>query len=309
MPNDVTALLNRLVGGDPRAAGEVLVLARTSDSAPVLVAAAMLQHDTDHLTHAARCATSPRERQLVVLAEAHLQGNTDLLDVLVRDHLADHPDHLLAAWIAGQRLSDSPKKENPVTQLSPPPTTTTTRSTTVRTIARWMVSFVGFPLGGLSAMILVGPVDTTPGAIAGGLLTGTVLGSFQAWAMRSDRFVGWVVATAIGLAVGLGIGATLVDFNTGLGDLVTQGAITGLTVGIAQSLVLLRRTGALAFAWPVHLAAVWALGWAITTSVGVQVEDQFTVFGAAGAVTATLLTAVLPVLLSTRFATTEKSTS
>lgn len=25
-------------------------------------------------------------------------------DALVRDHLADHPDHLLAAWIAGRRF-------------------------------------------------------------------------------------------------------------------------------------------------------------------------------------------------------------
>jgi hypothetical protein len=33
-----------------------------------------------------------------------LEGNACLLDVLVRDHLADHPDHLLAAWIAGQPI-------------------------------------------------------------------------------------------------------------------------------------------------------------------------------------------------------------
>ena len=45
---------------------------------------------------------TPRDRQLVVLAETHLNGNTDLFDVLVRDHLADHPDHLMAAWIAGR---------------------------------------------------------------------------------------------------------------------------------------------------------------------------------------------------------------
>jgi hypothetical protein len=49
-------------------------------------------------------ATTVRERQLVALADAHLRGDTDLLDVLVRDHLADHPDHLLAAWIAGRPI-------------------------------------------------------------------------------------------------------------------------------------------------------------------------------------------------------------
>ena len=102
MPTDQTVLLHRLVGGDPRAAAEVLALAPTTDSASVLVAAAMLARDAGHLARAVELATGVRERQLVVLAEAHLEGNICLLDVLVRDHLADHPDHLLAAWLAGQ---------------------------------------------------------------------------------------------------------------------------------------------------------------------------------------------------------------
>lgn len=176
-----------------------------------------------------------------------------------------------------------------------------------RTLARWMVSFVGFPLGGLAAMILTGPVDSMATALSGGIVTGAVLGTVQAWAMRLDRRAAatWLLATAIGLSAGLTIGATLVDFRTGLGDLVLQGAITGLAVGAAQSFALFPRIGSVAFAWPVYLAAAWAAGWAITTSVGVQVEDQFTVFGAAGAVTVTLLTAVLPGILGR----TEKSAS
>jgi hypothetical protein len=35
----------------------------------------------------------------------------------------------------------------------------------------------------------------------------------------------------------------------------------------------------------------------VTTSIGVQVDDQFSVFGSAGAVVATVLTAVLPLVL------------
>jgi hypothetical protein len=97
-----TLLLNRLVGGDPRAAGEVLALAPTSNSASLLVAAALVSQDRSRLDRAMTLATTARERQLVTLADAHLRGDADLLDVLVRDHLAEHPDHLLAAWIAGQ---------------------------------------------------------------------------------------------------------------------------------------------------------------------------------------------------------------
>ncbi len=122
--------------------------------------------------------------------------------------------------------------------------------------------------------------------------------------MRFD-LVTWVLATAGGLAAGLAVGASVVDFRTGLGDLVVQGAISGFAVGAAQSLLLLRRIGAVAFAWPAYLAIAWSIGWAVTTSVGIQVDEQFTVFGAAGAVTVAFLTAVLPVLLNRSL--TEKS--
>ena len=102
MPVDQTALLNRLVGGDRRAAEELLALAPTTTSASVLVAAALLSQNSTHLSRATQLARTARERQLVVLADAYLCGNTDLFDALVRDHLAEHPDHLLAAWIAGR---------------------------------------------------------------------------------------------------------------------------------------------------------------------------------------------------------------
>ena len=51
----------------------------------------------------ARAATT-RERQLVAIGSAHLEADDDRLDALVRDHLADHPDNLLAAWIAAQHV-------------------------------------------------------------------------------------------------------------------------------------------------------------------------------------------------------------
>ena len=195
-----------------------------------------------------------------------------------------------------------------MSQLSTAPQSTR-RPPRARVVARWMVSFVGFPLGGLTAMILSGPVDTTLAAITGGLLTGTVLGAAQGLALRLDRreVVAWVLATAAGLATGLALGASVVDFRTDLPDLVLQGAISGLAVGLAQGIALVRRTGSIAFVWPAYLAATWSIGWAVTTAVGVQVDEQFTVFGAAGAVTITLLTAVLPVLVRTRFRTEKSS--
>ena len=100
--SDAAILLLRLIGGDPAAAGEVLALAPGSADPGLLVAAAMLSRDATHLSRAQQAAHTPRDRQLVVLAKTHLHGDTELFDVLVRDHLADHPDHLMAAWIAGR---------------------------------------------------------------------------------------------------------------------------------------------------------------------------------------------------------------
>ncbi|MDX6300237.1 MAG: hypothetical protein QOF53_1451 [Nocardioidaceae bacterium] len=182
---------------------------------------------------------------------------------------------------------------------------------TARIIGRWMVSFVGFPLGGFAAVALTDPVNTVANALVGGLITGAVLGAVQGWAMRSDRrqLLAWTIATALGLAAGLALGASLVDFQTGIGDLAMQGAVTGAVVGLAQAAVLRRRTAALAVVWPVYVAAAYALGWVVTTAGGIAVEDQFTTFGAFGALTVAALTSVLPVVLSTRSASTEKSSA
>ena len=149
-------------------------------------------------------------------------------------------------------------------------------------------------------MLLVGPVDTVITALAGGLITGTILGAVQAWGLgrSGPGAIRWIAATAIGLMIGLGIGATGVGFRTSLGALVVQGAVCGLAVGAAQALVLRRSLGPIAFAWPAALAAIWALGWAITYAAGIAVDDQFTVFGSSGAVVVTALTVVLPVLLN-----------
>ena len=77
-------------------------------------------------------------------------------------------------------------------------------------------------------------------------------------------------------------------------------ALCGLLLGIAQAAVLLPRLGRLALGWPVALAAIWALGWVTSTSIGIRVEEQFTVFGSSGALVATALTGVLPLLLHRR---------
>jgi hypothetical protein len=100
--NTDALLINRLVGGDPAAEADVVAALTATTSASVLAAGAVLTRSIAPLTRATDLATSARERQLVVLARAHLDGADELFDGLVRDHLASYPDHLLAAWIAAR---------------------------------------------------------------------------------------------------------------------------------------------------------------------------------------------------------------
>jgi hypothetical protein len=52
------------------------------------------------LAAAATSATTARDRQLLALATAYLDGDQDLVGVLAREHLVDHPDDVLASVIA-----------------------------------------------------------------------------------------------------------------------------------------------------------------------------------------------------------------
>jgi len=181
------------------------------------------------------------------------------------------------------------------------PRMSTTRSAApLRTAGRWMVSFLGFPLGGVTALLIVGGVHNLADALIGGLITGAILGAVQSWSLgrSGPPATQWIAATAVGVMVGFGIGSAVVDYRTDLGSLILQGAITGLVVGGAQALVLWRRLGRRALAWPLVLAASWALGWLITTVAGIAVDQQFIVFGSSGAVVVTALTVVLPLALS-----------
>jgi len=95
-------LLHQLVVGDTAAIAAIIEASRTSDDPIVLVAAALFAPDGDGLiARAGAIAATTRERQLVAIATAHLRGERDLVDALARDHLVDHPDNVLVAWIAG----------------------------------------------------------------------------------------------------------------------------------------------------------------------------------------------------------------
>jgi len=107
-------LLNRLLAGDAAAVGTIVAAARGGDDPSVLAAAALFVPDGDALLErAAASATTTRDRQLVAIATAHHRGDRQLVDALAREHLVDHPDSVLVAWIAeasGQRQTSTTKE-------------------------------------------------------------------------------------------------------------------------------------------------------------------------------------------------------
>jgi hypothetical protein len=107
-----THLIHRLAVGDATAVAAIVDASRTSDDAMVLVAAALFAADGDRLlARAEGVAATTRDRHLVAIAGAHLRGERDLVDALARDHLVDHPDSVLVAWIAGASRTPSSSKE------------------------------------------------------------------------------------------------------------------------------------------------------------------------------------------------------
>ena len=178
-------------------------------------------------------------------------------------------------------------------------------------LARWSASFLAFPLAGIAGAAVVGTVDDAWSALLGGTIAGAVIGAGQALASsgRLNPRI-WIGATAVGLGTGLLAGSSLVGYGTSLGELATAGAVTGVALGLAQAAVLPR--GAHRWAWGLAMPALWALGWTVTTLGGIHVEEQFTNFGAYGAITVTVLTgllleAVIPV--KTRSVTATKEIS
>ena len=159
---------------------------------------------------------------------------------------------------------------------------------------RWVGTFIGFPLAGVTARVVVGNIDTASAAAIGGLAGGAVLGAVQVGiaGIPSGERARWIGGTAAGLAGGLTVGAAAVGFDTGTASLIAMGAISGAGVGIAQALSvpMSLRDRVL---WTLATPVLWAGGWAITSQVIVDADRQHAVFGASGALAVSLVTGAL----------------
>jgi hypothetical protein len=170
--------------------------------------------------------------------------------------------------------------------------TAVTRRSLLRPWALWTAGFLAFPVAGLAGRAVAGPIDDLLAALIGGAVTGLVLGVGQSLAGRGAFPASrWIPATAIGMAVGLALGAAAVGYRTTLADLALMGVLTGAPLGLAQALAL--PSSRERWLWAVTTPALWGLGWTVTTLGGIAVDQQFTIFGAYGAVTFSALSGLV----------------
>jgi hypothetical protein len=160
----------------------------------------------------------------------------------------------------------------------------------------WVAVAVAIPIAGYIGWKISGPVDTVGTALIGGALTAAGVAAVQWWAAKGalGRAAAWISASAAGYAVGLAAGAALVGYDTDLGALALMGLVSGASLGAAHGVVLARQGNwRLGAAWGAAMPVLFALCWVPTWAIGVSVENQFTVFGAAGAVLFMLLSGLV----------------
>jgi hypothetical protein len=149
---------------------------------------------------------------------------------------------------------------------------------------RWLLTALAFPPAGLLAHVVAGRVDSVSGAVLNGVIAGAGIGAGQ-WALlrRRDVSPAWIAASSAGLGAGLALGAALVSYRTDITSLAVMGAVSGLGVGIAQGATFGDTKRMLA--WTAATTALFALGWTVTTAGGIDVSQQWAVFGAYGCTT------------------------
>ena len=169
------------------------------------------------------------------------------------------------------------------------------RMSGTKLVFSWIgLALLAFPLAGYAGWGVGGHVDGVAPALIGGAITGAGIGFVQWMFLRRDLDMSpaWIPATGVALAVGLGIGSAVVNYEVTAGDLALMGAISGVPIGIAQGF-LLRDRFSLWRVWMVAMPLMYAIAWVVTESAGIDVANQFTVFGASGSVVFGLLSGLV----------------
>ncbi|MEK6208175.1 MAG: hypothetical protein AABM32_11090 [Chloroflexota bacterium] len=157
----------------------------------------------------------------------------------------------------------------------------------IRDYAKWLAVFLAYPIAGLLGRAIANPADSLVLAFITAAVAGAVLGLAQWIALgRHVSALRWIGATAVGLGVSFVIVQAIGATSSAAAPVI--GAVTGLGVGLAQSLVRSDRIPSAAV-WIPTMGIAWSIAWVVTTSIGVQAEAGWPVVGVSGALVAQAL--------------------
>jgi hypothetical protein len=164
--------------------------------------------------------------------------------------------------------------------------------------AKWLAVVLAYPIAGFLGRLIANPADGPVFAFVTAAVAGAILGVAQWFALgRHVSAVRWVGATALGLGVSFVIVQALGATSSSAAPVI--GAVTGLGVGVAQSLVRSDRIPS-PLLWIATMGVAWSIGWVVTTSIGVQAEAGWPVVGLSGALVAQALSGLVLLTLGRR---------
>jgi len=173
-------------------------------------------------------------------------------------------------------------------------TISTSNNTRWGLVGRWLLAFLGFPIGGSITYLVIGAVDDPLKGLAGGAIAGVILGGAQWLALRKSHPVEtrWIVVTSAGLAAGVGLSTAVFGTASDTVTIVNRAAVTGIILGAAQAYLLYRKGGA-SLIWAIAVAMAYAVAWPVT---GLVIKDNvqmgWVVFGSSGAILFQLITLI-----------------
>jgi hypothetical protein len=149
----------------------------------------------------------------------------------------------------------------------------------------WGAAFLGMPIGGAAATLLVGPIESVGAAFIAGAVGGAVIGAAQWLVLRRRLALSalWVPVTAGGMALGMVLGQVLLGHDTAMQPLLLRALIVGAVIGAAQA-AMLQRVLPMSAIWAVVVTLGWPLAWAVSVAIGLDLTWNWAVFGASGAV-------------------------
>jgi hypothetical protein len=169
---------------------------------------------------------------------------------------------------------------------------------TVRDLAKWIAVLLAYPIAGFAGRFVADPHAGLVFAFVTAAVAGAILGLAQWLALGSHGRVWiWAGATALGLGVSFAVVQALGATSSTAAPLI--GALTGLGVGIAQSLMRSDRLPSPSI-WVATMGVAWTIGWIVTTSIGVQAEAGWPIVGVSGALVAQALTGAVLYIVANR---------